>query len=96
MTDNGDPYENAIAERVNGILKEEFYLGEAFGSYAEAECHIGQSISTYNSMRPHLSCNFMTPEIAHTQQQLHPKRWVRTHANTKGPSVHPTGPTTPP
>jgi transposase InsO family protein len=87
MTENGDPYENAIAERVNGILKEEFYLGETFASYAEAKRHVTESITTYNSMRPHLSCDFMTPEIAHTHQQLYPKRWVRRSTNTKGSAV---------
>ena len=40
MTNNGDPYENAIAERVNGILKEEFYLSETFASHTEAAKHI--------------------------------------------------------
>ena len=41
MTENGDPYENAIAERVNGILKEEFYLGETFRSHQQTGARRG-------------------------------------------------------
>jgi transposase InsO family protein len=49
MTENGDPYENAIAERVNGILKEEFYLSETFATHNEAAKAIEQSIQIYNT-----------------------------------------------
>jgi transposase InsO family protein len=85
MTENGDPYENAIAERVNGILKEEFYLSETFASHQEANSHIQQSIQTYNTQRPHLSCHMMTPEAAHTMSTLSPKDWKR--KTKKGPQV---------
>jgi putative transposase len=90
MTENGDPYENAIAERVNGILKEEFYLSETFASYQEANSHIQQSIRTYNTQRPHLSCHMMTPEVAHTASTLNPRGWRR--KTKKGPQLHPVSP----
>jgi transposase InsO family protein len=77
MTENGDPYENAIAERVNGILKEEFYLSETFASHREAAHHIEQSIRIYNTRRPHLTCNMMTPEVAHRSSSLELKCWKR-------------------
>ena len=93
MTENGDPYENAIAERVNGILKEEFYLSETFASYQEAASHIQQSIQIYNTQRPHLSCHMMTPEVAHTVSTLNPKDWKR--KTKKGPQVDPASPQAP-
>lgn len=77
MTENGDPYENAIAERVNGILKEEFYLSETFASHDDAARHIDQSIQIYNTRRPHLTCNMMTPEVAHQAKTLNLKSWIR-------------------
>jgi transposase InsO family protein len=90
MTENGDSYENAIAERVNGILKEEFYLSETFDTYQEAESHIQQSIQIYNTQRPHLSCHMMTPELAHTTTSLYPKNWKR--KTKKGPQLNPVSP----
>ncbi len=93
MTENGDPYENAIAERVNGILKEEFYLSETLGSHQEAAKHIDQAIQIYNRQRPHLSCRMMTPEVAHLETTLHPKCWSK--RNKKGPQEKPVSPETP-
>ncbi len=90
MTEGGDPYENAVAERVNGILKEEFYLGETFRSHEEAANQIGQAIEIYNRERPHLSCQMMTPEEAHRLSSLHPKDWKRTRR--KGPQEGPVSP----
>ena len=77
MTENGDPYENAIAERVNGILKEEFYLGETFRSHQQAERAVADSIEIYNTQRPHLSCQMMTPAEAHHCSTLDVKSWKK-------------------
>lgn len=65
MTQNGDPYENAIAERVNGILKDEFNLNNTFKSMSEAREVLDKAIKNYNSLRPHFSLNFLTPMQAH-------------------------------
>ena len=62
MTENGDPYENAVAERVNGILKDEFGLSEQLINKIEANKQTAQSIEIYNSLRPHLSCQMLTPK----------------------------------
>jgi transposase InsO family protein len=70
MTENGDPYENAIAERVNGILKEEFGLSEQLNNIPEALQQTRQSISIYNHNRPHLSCHMLTPVQMHQQQEI--------------------------
>ena len=57
MTQNSDPYENAIAERVNGILKYEFSIGEGFKNYDSALNEVKKSIIIYNTRRPHRSSN---------------------------------------
>ena len=77
MTEAGDPYENAVAERVNGILKEEFGMGECFDSLGEAALQLKQAIFTYNSQRPHLSCYMFTPEQMHRQNKIKPKSWKK-------------------
>ncbi len=65
MTENGDPYENAIAERINGILKNEFEIHTINLDYEEAQKLVASAIITYNTKRPHLSCGLLTPEQAH-------------------------------
>jgi len=61
MSERGNPYENAVAERVNGILKEEFMLGESFPTKELAYRAAKEAIQTYNEDRPHMSINYMTP-----------------------------------
>ena len=75
MTENGDPYENAIAERVNGILKAEFDLYGAQTGLRETTRKIRENIQTYNQIRPHASCDYLTPEQAHVKQGELKKRW---------------------
>ncbi len=65
MTENSDPYENSIAERVNGILKQEFSIGEGFINHLMALHEVKKSIYIYNHKRPHRSCKMLTPEMAH-------------------------------
>ncbi len=65
MTENGDPYENAMAERVNGILKGEFALGQSYKGFEQAQEAVLKGINTYNTMRPHASCDYLTPDEAH-------------------------------
>lgn len=75
MTENGDPRENAIAERVNGILKVEMGLGESFTSHQAALEAVDKEIHIYNSMRPHASCDYLTPNEAHTKKGKLKMRW---------------------
>jgi putative transposase len=89
MTENGDPYENAIAERVNGILKEEFYLSETFATHNEAAKAIEQSIQIYNTQRPHLTCQMMTPEVAHQARTLNLRCWKRNKKSSQPDPVSP-------
>lgn len=82
MTENGDPYENAIAERVNGILKDEFGLGDTFEDLGQCQQQTKQSIDIYNTMRPHLSCGMLTPLQMHKQSQVKIKTWHKKTSNT--------------
>jgi putative transposase len=75
MTENGDPYENAIAERVNGILKYEHGLKETFTGYAQAKQAVDNAVSKYNEIRIHDSCNRLTPLMAHEQKGILKKYW---------------------
>jgi transposase InsO family protein len=87
MTQSYDPYENAAAERVNGILKDEFDIGEGFISEPQAQREIKNAINVYNSKRPHMSCDYLTPEKAHIVQSHRTRRWSRLltnkHVSTK-------------
>lgn len=65
MTQGGSPYDNAIAERVNGILKGEFGLSEIFSSYSQALGTLVVSIDKYNKLRRHFSCDLLTPQQKH-------------------------------
>lgn len=77
MTQDGNPYDNAIAERVNGILKEEFGLGEVLEDFNQAKLQTSQAISLYNNKRPHLSCQMLTPREMHNQTSIQVKRWSK-------------------
>jgi len=74
MTENGDPLENAIAERVNGILKQEL-LEEMFPDFKTSQLHVAIACSTYNHLRPHGSIDNLKPADAHLQSGILKKRW---------------------
>lgn len=67
MTQNGSPYDNAIAERVNGILKDEFGLDDVFMDLNDVKRHVSQAVVLYNHQRPHMSCGMLTPNQMHQQ-----------------------------
>ena len=68
-TEKYDPYENAVAERINGILKYEFGLRRTIPNLQIAQKMIRQSIETYNNKRRHRSLEMKTPNFAHVNQQ---------------------------
>lgn len=82
MTENGDPYENAVAERVNGILKTEFLLDKPFASFSQAREAVSHAVEKYNLIRPHDSCDKLTPEQAHQRSGYLHKHW-KTKAENK-------------
>ena len=75
MTENGDPYENALAERINGIIKTEFNLYASAVGFEQTKLQIDRSINAYNRLRPHASCDYLTPNQAHEQTENLKKRW---------------------
>ena len=74
MTENGDPLENPLAERVNGILKSEL-LEEVFVDFKIAQQAIAVACSTYNHLRPHGSIDNLKPVEAHQRTGELNKRW---------------------
>ena len=75
MTESGDPRDNAIAERVNGILKDEWINDMSFISIKDAKKMISRVIRTYNGDRPHLSINMFTPNQAHLHKGKLERKW---------------------
>jgi len=75
MTENGDPLENPIAERINGILKDE-YLYDKINNHNNLDIiELSKSIEKYNTLRPHLSCEMLTPQQAHRAQGNLKRMW---------------------
>lgn len=69
MTDGYDCYQNALAERINGILKGEFFI-HTCNTAKELKRLIKESITTYNNKRPHLSLNYKTPNFIHNKKSF--------------------------
>jgi transposase InsO family protein len=65
MTEENHCYENALAERVNGILKDEYSLEATFADYGQAQRACKEAIGLYNTRRPHWSLGFKTPAEVH-------------------------------
>jgi transposase InsO family protein len=82
MTRDGRPYDNAIAERVNGILKDEFGLDDTFENWEQTICEAKQSIDLYNRLRPHLSNYMLTPIEMHRQNKLMQRAWHKKTTRT--------------
>lgn len=78
MTESYDPYQNAIAERVNGILKDEFRLEDYKLDSRIMKDLVTNSIYVYNSLRPHLSCEMLTPNEMHMQNDVKIKTYKKT------------------
>ena len=70
MTNNGDPYENAVAERINGILKQEFMIDTYHQDTAIMKTIVKEAIEIYNNQRPHYSNYMLTPEQMHAQSEI--------------------------
>ena len=70
MTQNSDPYENAVAERINGILKQEFDIDKFDVETKIKRKIVDESIKIYNELRPHFSNHYLTPNQMHKQEKL--------------------------
>jgi transposase InsO family protein len=81
-TEKYDPYENAVAERINGILKYEFGLIKTIPSIDIANKMLKQAVKIYNSERRHCSLDMQTPVFAHTHQQHTYKSYKKQKPNS--------------
>lgn len=77
MTESYDPYANAIAERVNGILKQEFQLEDYHVNIDTMKLLVKDAVRIYNTKRPHWSCYMKTPDEMHKQKDIE----IRTYKN---------------
>jgi transposase InsO family protein len=77
MAGKGKAWENPVAERIMGILKQEFGLNQTFKTYEDAYKSIELAIKKYNTIRPHLSCGYLTPQQAHEQGRDLVNVWKR-------------------
>jgi len=82
MTQSGDPLENAMAERVNGIIKDEYLLNYQCNNIDDARKQLAIAVSLYNKERPHSSIGNLTPEFVHNQHhQIENKKIKRLWKN---------------
>ena len=77
MTQNSDPYENAVAERINGILKQEFNIDKYNKDLPIMKQIIKETVDIYNGKRPHYSNHMLTPNQMHQQNKLKIKTYKK-------------------
>jgi transposase InsO family protein len=87
MTQDGDPRDNAIAERVNGILKTEWLYDDHFKGFQDAYVRVAQVINLYNNKRPHLSLNYQTPAQAYLETGAQVRVWKNYYKSNKPEEV---------
>ena len=85
MTESYDPYANAIAERVNGILKQEFLLEDYLVDIKTMKLVVSDAVRIYNSKRPHYSCCMKTPDQMHKQNQIKIRTYKNKESNRASP-----------
>lgn len=85
MSENGDPLENAVAERVNGILKEEYLKHYQPAHVEQAREQLQQAVRLYNEQRPHLSIGLLTPELVHSKNLKTEKLWKNYYDKNRKP-----------
>ena len=64
-----------MTERSNGILKDEFGLGDTLPDFAQTDSLMARLVRAYNDLRPHDSCDYLTPSRAHEQEGPLVRRW---------------------
>ena len=79
MTESYDPYANAVAERINGILKQEFLLEKYKKDINTLNLLVRDAVRIYNTARPHWSCHLNTPEQMRKQKQIKIKTYKKSH-----------------
>lgn len=87
MTNNGDPYENAVAERVNGILKQEFIIDSYHADLDIMRKIVKEAIEIYNDQRPHHSNYMLTPRQMHNQSEMKIRTYKRKNSSKNEPAT---------
>lgn len=87
MTRGGAPMENAVAERINGILKDEYLKDSKVSTMKEAEQLVGRVVHLYNEERPHMSCGLHTPATIHDEGALPNRMWKDREKTWNSPKV---------
>ena len=80
MTQSGDPLENSVAERVNGIIKNEWLKHEKIIDRSFAIRRVSEIINIYNNLRPHASLNYMTPGLAYMNNGIIERKWKNSYS----------------
>lgn len=83
MTEKGDPLENAIAERLNGIIKEEYLNHYSPVDIEEVREILKSSVNKYNTLRPHMSCNMLTPSDVYQNNLSVERTWKNYYKKTE-------------
>jgi len=83
MTENGDPLENALAERVNGIIKEEYLQDYTVNTISEAKEVLTFVVNLYNDQRPHMSIGNLLPNQVHEQNLKTEKLWKNYYSKNR-------------
>ena len=86
MTESGDPLENAVAERVNGILKTEWIYDNKPVSWQQAVSLVGRIIDLYNNQRPHQSIGYMVPAQVHQTGMKTERMWKNYYQGRNTPA----------
>jgi transposase InsO family protein len=81
MTESYDPYKNAVAERINGILKQEFLLEKYADKTTVLDAYLKEVVETYNLIRPHFSNYYLTPQEMHMQAEVKMRTYKRKKLN---------------
>jgi len=90
MTENGDPLENAVAERINGIVKEEYLETYEINCLKDAKELLKEVVELYNSERPHMSISNLTPNhIHHSKTNIKTEKLWKNYYRKKSTIVNP-------
>lgn len=87
MTENGDPLENAIAERLNGIMKQEYLEDQNINTLNEAKILLEQVVNLYNNERPHMSIGNLKPNQVHESNKTFKTEKLWKNYYQKNPTI---------
>lgn len=90
MTESGDPRDNAIAERLNGIIKNEYLKSYKVNGLAEGKQVLDFVIRLYNDERPHMSLGYLTPNLIHSGKAKPDQLWKNYYARSPTAELLPT------